>query len=125
MKRIIMQVISFVFLCFMGSGVLYAQKTSQSVYQLNDSVVMFEKKTTDVIVDMKHKRKNRNYKLKIPKTVDFNVRSLSKEDDIFVWVKVISIKRGMKGYQNLGDSLKNDIVIKVEQYNIAPLDTVF
>jgi hypothetical protein len=125
MKRIIMQVISFVFLCFMGSGVLYAQKTSQSVYQLNDSIVMLEKKTTDVIVDVKHKRKNRNYKLKIPKIVDFNVKSLSKEDDIFVWVKVISVKKAVKGYQNLGDSLKNDIVIKVEQYNIVPKDTVF
>ncbi len=125
MKRIIKLMMCLCLMLLSVCLVNAQQRVSESVYQLNDSIVLLEKKTTDVVVDIKHKKKNRNYKLKIPKIVDFNVKSLSKEDDIFVWVKVISVKKALKGYQELTDSLKNDIVVKVEQYNVVPRDSVF
>lgn len=125
MKRIIKLMMCLCLMLLSVCLVNAQQRVSESVYQLNDSIVLLEKKTTDVVVDIKHKKKDRNYKLKIPKIVDFNVKSLSKEDDIFVWVKVISVKKALKGYQELTDSLKNDIVVKVEQYNVVPRDSVF
>ena len=125
MKRIIKLMMCLCLMLLSVCLVNAQQRVSESVYQLNDSIVLLEKKTTDVVVDIKHKKKNRNYKLKIPKIVDFNVKSLSKEDDIFVWVKVISVKKALKGYHELTDSLKNDIVVKVEQYNVVPRDSVF
>ena len=125
MKRIIKLMMCFVLMLLGINPLMAQQNVSENVYQLNDSIVVIEKRTTDVVVDVKHKKKNRNYKLKIPKIVDFNVKSLSKEDDVFVWIKVISVKKAIKEYQNLSDSLKNDVVVKVEQYNIMPRDSVF
>ena len=125
MKRIIKLMMCFVLMLLGINPLMAQQNVSENVYQLNDSIVVIEKRTTDVVVDVKHKKKNRNYKLKIPKIVDFNVKSLSKEDDVFVWIKVVSVKKAIKEYQNLSDSLKNDVVVKVEQYNIMPRDSVF
>ncbi|MBR5599609.1 MAG: hypothetical protein IKW39_06170 [Alphaproteobacteria bacterium] len=126
MKRIIMLMMCFIFVCLLKIEPLKAQqKVSESVYQLNDSTMLYETTTTDVIFDVKQSNKNRNYKLKIPKVVDFNVKSLSKENEIFVWIKVVSVKRAVKGYQNLSDGLKNDISVWVEQYDVIPKDSVF
>ena len=126
MKRIIMLMMCFALMwAFNVEPAIAQQNVSESVYQLNDSTVLYEKKTTDVVVDVKHKNKDRNYKLKIPKIVDFNVKSLSKENDIFVWIKVVSVKRAIKGYENLSDSLKNDISVRVEHYEAIKKDSVF
>jgi hypothetical protein len=124
MKRIIML---FVLVWgIMSVGSLKAQTFDESVRMLNDSTVLFERKSTDVIVNANTKRTNRSYKLKIPDIVDFGVKSLTKEDDIFLWVKIVSVKKACKGYEYLRDSLGNssNIVLRLEQYDVCPKDSI-
>lgn len=123
MKRII-----FLLMCFGLIGCwnrLNAQNVEEKVRMLNDSIVLYEKKSTDIIVDMNTKQKNKNYKLKIPKIVDFNIKSLSKEDDVFLWIKVVTIRKACKGFELVPDSLKNNIVVRLEQYNVLPQDSIY
>lgn len=103
-----------------------AQNLEESVRMLNDSVVLYEKKSTDIIVNTNTKKKDRNYKLKIPKVVDFNIKSLSKEDDVFVWIRVVSVKKACKGSELLKDSLfgNKDIIIRFDEYNVLPKDSI-
>jgi hypothetical protein len=122
MKRII-----FLLMCFGLIGCwnrLNAQNVEENVRMLNDSIVLYEKKSTDIIVDMNSKQKNRNYKLKIPKIVDFNIKSLSKEDEVFLWIKVVTVRKACKGFELIPDSLKNNMVVRLEQYNVLPQDSI-
>lgn len=124
MKRIIMLFVFFG--CLMSCSSLKAQEFEESVRMLNDSTVLYERRSTDVIVNANTRRTNRSYKLKIPDIVDFDVKSLTKEDDIFLWVKIVSVKKACKGYEHLRDSLSNssNIVLRLEQYNVVPKDSL-
>ena len=124
MKRIIMLLMCFGML--FSFNVLKAQNVEESIRMLNDSTVLYEKKSTDIIVDMNTKKKDQNYKLKIPKIVDFNVKSLSKEDEVFFWIKIVSVKKACKGAELLKDSLQDgkNIVVRFEQYNVLPKDSI-
>ena len=120
MKRIIMLLMCFGML--FSFNVLKAQNVEESIRMLNDSTVLYEKKSTDIIVDMNTKKKDQNYKLKIPKIVDFNVKNLSREDEMFFWIKIVSCK----GAELLKDSLFDgkNIVVRLEQYNVMPKDSI-
>lgn len=124
MKRIIMLLMCFGML--FSFNVLKAQNVEESIRMLNDSTVLYEKKSTDIIVDVNTKKKNQNYKLKIPKIVDFNVKNLSREDEMFFWIKIVSVKKACKGAELLKDSLFDgkNIVVRLEQYNIMPKDSI-
>lgn len=124
MKRIIMLLMCFGML--FSFDVLKAQNVEERVRMLNDSIVLYEKKSTDIVVDWNTKKKDQNYKLKIPKIVDFNVKNLSREDEVFFWIKIISVKKACKGVELLKDSLFDgkNIVVRLEQYDVMSKDTI-
>ena len=124
MKRTIMLLMCFGLL--ISFNVVKGQNVEESIRMLNDSTVLYEKKSTDIIVDVNTKKKDRTYKLKIPKIVDFNVKSLSKEDEVFFWIKIVSVKKACKGAELLKDSLQDgkNIVVRFEQYNVLPKDSI-
>lgn len=124
MKRIILLCVCVVYLMF--ENALNAQNVKESVRMLNDSIVLYEKKSMDIVVDMNTKKKNRNYKLKIPKIVDFNIKSLSKEDEVYFWIKMVSVKKACKGGEVLKDSLfeGGNVIVRFEQYNVLPKDSI-
>ena len=124
MKRIIMLLMYFGLL--ISFNVVKGQNVEESIRMLNDSTVLYEKKSTDIIVDVNTKKKDRTYKRKIPKIVDFNVKSLSKEDEVFFWIKIVSVKKACKGAELLKDSLQDgkNIVVRFEQYNVLPKDSI-
>ena len=124
MKRIIMLLMCFGIL--FSFDVLKAQNVEESLRMLNDSIVLYEKKSTDIVVDWNTKKKDQNYKLKIPKIVDFNVKNLSREDEVFFWIKIISVKKACKGTELLKDSLFDgkNIVVRLEQYDVMSKDTI-
>lgn len=117
-----MRVIIFLLLCFGVVGChrqLFAQTRSENYQVVNDSVLLYEKKSMDVIVNERTKSKKHTYKLKIPKIVDFNIKNLSDENEVFLRIKIISVKKAFKGAELLPDSLKNsnsNVFVEWEKY---------
>lgn len=123
MKRII-----FILVCSGLAGYVNfcrAQTVDETVRQINDSVLLYEKRSCDIIVNQRVSGKRRQYKLKVPKIAGFNIKGLSKEDDMFLWVKIVSVKKAYKGAPLLPDSLRGrNIFVEWRSYEAVPKDSV-